>query len=207
MMRNGTICLGGFIVLLAAHLAGCAGQTPRSNFYMLSADAKPLAGMEGDCSDQAISVGSISWPRYLDQPLIVTRVGTHRLEGDEFNRWGGSLEDGFVRTVIKNLSEQLNSELVVSDRRSGHFSPVYRVEIIVHQLDGQLGETVTLDAKWSIVATASGELEAVKTSLIERAISAPGYEALVHEYSRAIAQLSEEIAVQLTRLCSAGPAR
>lgn len=207
MMRNRTVCLNALIVLLAAQLTGCAAQTPRSNFYMLSADANPLAGVEGSCGAQAISVGPVSWPRYLDQPRIVTRVGTNRLEEDEFNRWGGSLEDGFVRTVIKNLSQLLKSELVVSDRRSGHFSPVYRVEIIVHQLDGQLGETVTLDAKWSIIAATSGELEMVRTSLIQNNISAPGYEALVNAYSMAVAQLSEEIAGQLARLCTAGPAR
>ena len=62
-------------------------------------------GVAGNCSSQAISVGPVSWPRYLDQPRIVTRAGTNRLEANEFNRWGGSLEDDFVRTVIKNMSD------------------------------------------------------------------------------------------------------
>ncbi len=200
--RNGTTG-----ILLAILLAGCAGQSPRSNFYMLSADAKPRTGVAGNCSSQAISVGPVSWPRYLDQPRIVTRVGANRLEESEFNRWGGSLEDGFIRTLIKNMSRLLNSELVVNYRRSEHFAPAYRVEIVVNQFDGQIGENVTLDAKWSILAEVSGKLEMVKTSSISKNTSGPGYEALVNASSLAVAQLSEEIAAELDRLCAAEAAR
>ena len=207
MMGNRTEWCSGITVLLAVLLTGCAGQSPRSNFYMLSAEAIPTAGVTGNCSSHAISVGPVSWPRYLDQPRIVTRVGANRLEDTEFNRWGGSLEDSFVRTLIKNLSGLLNSELVVNYRRSEHFAPVYRVEIVVNQFDGQMGESVILDAKWSILAEASNKLEMVSTSTIQKDTSGPGYEAIVNASSLAVAQLSEEIAVQLDRLCAAVPAR
>ena len=194
-------------ILLAVLLAGCAGQTPRSSFYMLTADAAPLAGMAGNCSDQAISVGPVSWPRYLDQPRIVTRVGANRLDENEFHRWGGSLEDGFVRTLIRNLSKLLDSELVVNYRRSEHYSPVYLVEIAVNQFDGQLGKDVILDAKWSILAASSRKLEVVRTSSIQNVVSGPDYEALVNASSLAVAQLSEEIAAQLDRLCTVAAGR
>ena len=206
-MGNRTDWRCAITVLLAVWLAGCAGQTPRSNFYMLTADATSRTGLTGNCSAQAISVGPVSWPRYLDQPRIVTRVGTNRLDESEYNRWGGSLEDGFVRTLIKNLSNLLNSELVVNYRRSEHFSPVYRVEITVNQFDGQLGKDVILDVKWSILAEASRKLEVVRTSFIRKDISGPDYAALVNASSRAVAQLSEEIAAQLDRLCAAWTGR
>jgi len=207
MMGNRTELCCGITVFLAVLLAGCAGQSPRSNFYTLSADAKPLAGVAGNCSSRAISVGPVNWPRYLDQPRIVTRVGANRLEESEFDRWGGSLEDSFARTVIKNLSELLHSDLVVFYRRSEHFEPAYRVEIIVYQFDGQMGGNVTLDAKWSILAEASDKLEMVKASSIQKSTSGPGYESLVNASSLAVAQLSEEIAAQLARLCTAAPSR
>jgi len=190
-------------------LAGCAGQSPRVDFYLLSADARSMgdAGVAGKCSGQAISVGPISWPRYLDQPRIVTRAGTNRLEASEFNRWGGSLEDDFSRTVIRNLSSLLQSELVVNYRRSAHLAPVYRVEMDIQQFDGQLGGDVTLEAKWSIIAETSGELEKVATSTIQKSTSGSAYEALVNASSMAVAQLSEEIAAQLARVCAAAPSK
>jgi uncharacterized lipoprotein YmbA len=207
MMACKTGWRSGITVLLAVWLAGCAGQTPRSNFYLLSAEAKPAAGVQGNCSSQAISIGPVSWPRYLDQPRIVTRVGTNRLEEHEFNRWGGSLEDGFVRTLIKNLSSLLNSELVVNYRRSEHFAPVYRLEVVVNRFDGQLGGDVVLDAKWSIVTEMSNKLDLTRTSSIRENTSGPGFEDLVNASSLAIARMSEEIAMQLEQLCAAVPVR
>ena len=200
----------GIAALLAVLLlAGCAGQSPRVDFYLLSADAGSMgdASVAGKCSGQAISVGPISWPRYLDQPRIVTRAGTNRLEASEFNRWGGSLEDDFSRTVIRNLSSLLQSELVMSYRHSSRFAPVYRVEMDVQQFDGQLGGDVILDAKWSIIAETSGEFEKVATSTIQKSTSGSDYEALVNASSMAVAQLSEEIAAQLARVCAAAPSK
>ena len=207
MIGNKLQWSSGIAALLAVLLlAGCAGQSPRVDFYILSADAKP-AGLAGSCSGQAISVGPVSWPRYLDQPRIVTRAGANRLEASEFNRWGGSLEDDFSRMMIKNISNVLRSELVASHRDSRRFTPVYRVDMNVQQFDGQLGGDVMLDVKWSIVTAASGKLEMVTTSTIRQATSGPGYDAFVNASSLAIAQLSEEVAAQLASVCAAAPSK
>jgi len=184
-------------------LAGCAGKSPRVDFYVLSADARAVAGLAGSCSTQAISVGPVSWPRYLDQPRIITRAGTNRLEASEFNRWGGSLEDDFVRTAIENLSALLQSELVVNYRRSNNFSPAYRVEMNVLRFDGQLGGDVALDVKWGVINEATGNYELVTTSSIQKGTSGQDYDALVNASSIALAQLCEEIAAQLAQLCAA----
>jgi uncharacterized lipoprotein YmbA len=191
------------VLLAVLLLAGCAGNSPRVDFYVLSANAKAVTGVAGACSSQAISVGPVSWPRYLDQPRIVTRAGKNRLEASEFNRWGGSLEDDFVRTAIENLSALLQSELVVNYRRSNNFAPVYRVEMDVLRFDGKMGGDVALDVKWSVINEATGKYELVATSNIQKGTSAQGYEALVNASSMALAELSEEIAVQLAQLCAA----
>jgi uncharacterized lipoprotein YmbA len=203
--RTGTGWCGRLAVLLAVMLvAGCAGQTPRSSFYVLSAESGPLSGVAGSCSSQAISVGPVNWPRYLDQPRIVTRVGSNRLEENEFNRWSGSLEDDFVRITIENLSGLLQSELVVNYRRSSRYAPVYRVEMDVLRFDGALGGDVVLEVKWNVIAEATGKIELVTTSSIQKGTSGPDYEALVNASSMALAQLSEDIATQLAQLCAAG---
>ena len=199
--RSELKCVAAMLAVLL--LAGCAGISPRVDFYVLSADAKAVAGVAGSCSTQAISVGPVSWPRYLDQPRIITRAGTNRLEASEFNRWGGSLEDDFIRTAIENLSALLQSELIVNYRRSNNFSPAYRVEMDVLRFDGKMGGDVALDVKWGVINEATGKYELVTTSSIQRGASGQGYEALVNASSMALAELSEEIAVQLAQLCTA----
>jgi uncharacterized lipoprotein YmbA len=203
MMGTRTQLKSAAALLTVLLLAGCAGKSPRVDFYVLSADVSPVTGVAGSCSSQAISVGPVSWPRYLDQPRIVTRAGTNRLEASEFNRWGGSLEDDFVRTTIENLSGLLQSELVVNYRRSSHYAPAYRVEMDVLRFDGQLGGDVVLEVKWSVIAEATGKIVLVTTSSIQKVTSGPDYEALVNASSMALAQLSEELAVQLAQLCAA----
>ena len=200
-IRSELKCLAAMLAVLL--LAGCAGKSPRVDFYVLSADAKAVAGVAGSCSTQAISVGPVSWPRYLDQPRIITRAGTNRLEANEFNRWGGSLEDDFIRTTIENLSALLQSELVVNYRRSNNFSPAYRVEMVVLRFDGQLGGDVALDVKWGVINETTGKYELVTTSSIQRGTSGQDYDALVNASSMALSQLSEEIAAQLAQLCTA----
>lgn len=192
------------VLWLVVLLAGCAGMSPRVNFYVLTADAGLVTGVAGSCSSQAISVGPVNWPRYLDQPRIVTRVGSNRLEENEFNRWGGSLEDEFVRITIKNLSGLLQSELVVNYRRSSRYAPAYRVEMDVLRFDGALGGDVVLEVKWNVIAEATGKIELVTTSSIQKGTSGPDYEALVNASSTALAELSEEIATQLAQVCAAG---
>ena len=199
--RSELKCVAAMLAVLL--LAGCTGKSPRVDFYVLSADAKAVAGVAGSCSTQAISVGPVSWPRYLDQPRIITRAGTNRLQASEFNRWGGSLEDDFVRTAIENLSALLQSELVVNYRRSNNFSPVYRVEMVVLRFDGQLGGDVALDVKWGVINEATGKYELVTTSSIQKGTSGQDYDALVNASSMALSQLSEEIAAQLAQLCIA----
>jgi uncharacterized lipoprotein YmbA len=199
--RSELKCVAAMLAVLL--LAGCAGKSPRVDFYVLSADARAVAGLAGSCSTQAISVGPVSWPRYLDQPRIITRAGTNRLEASEFNRWGGSLEDDFVRTAIENLSALLQSELVVNYRRSNNFSPVYRVEMVVLRFDGQLGGDVALDVKWGVINEATGKYELVTTSSIQKGTSGQDYDALVNASSMALSQLSEEIAAQRAQLCTA----
>jgi len=190
------------VLLAMLLLAGCAGKSPRVDFYVLSADATAVTGTAASCSSQAISVGPVSWPRYLDQPRIVTRAGTNRLEANEFNRWGGSLEDDFVRTTIENLSALLQSELVVNYRRSSRYDPAHRVEMVVLRFDGQLSGDVVLEVKWNIISEATGKIVLVTTSIIRKTTSGPDYEALVTASSQALAQLSEEIAAQLASVCA-----
>jgi hypothetical protein len=125
------------------------------------------------------------------------------METSEFNRWGGSLEDDFVRTTIENLSALLQSELVVNYRRSSRYALAYRVEMDVLRFDGALGGDVLLDVKWNVIAEATGKIVLVTTSSIQKGTSGPGYEALVNASSMALAQLSEEIATQLAQLCAA----
>ena len=187
-------------------LTACAGKSPRVDFYTLSVADSPASspGTATSCSNTVIAVGPINWPRYLDQPRIVTRTGPNRLDFNEFHRWAGSLEDGFERALRKNLSGLLQSDLLVSNRQATRIKPGYRVGLDIEQFDGQLGGDVILDVRWAITATASGKLDSVHLSTIREATTGPDYEALVQASSVATARLGQEIAAELIKVCATG---
>ena len=187
-------------------LTACAGKSPRVDFYTLSVADSPASspGTATSCSNTVIAVGPINWPRYLDQPRIVTRTGPNRLDFNEFHRWAGSLEDGFERALRKNLSGLLQSDLLVSNRQATRIKPGYRVGLDIEQFDGQLGGDVILDVRWAITATASGKLDSVRLSTIREATTGPDYEALVQASSVATARLGQEIAAELIKVCATG---
>ncbi|MGD2137297.1 MAG: PqiC family protein [Gammaproteobacteria bacterium] len=192
--------------MTAQLLSGCTGTSPKVDFYTLTAD-NDMTGFPGAaqrCRSTPIDIGPISWPRYLDQPRIVTRASPNRLELDEFHRWGGSLQDDFQRVLIKDLSGLLQSERVGNFERTSRFKPDYRVVLEVRQFDGQLGGEVILDVRWGIIRHASGEVLVVKNSQLQEASPEPTHDALVNASSRAVAGLAREIAAALAGLCPAG---
>ena len=192
-------------LLVVMLLPGCAGKSPPVDFYTLST-AAPSADTSTagtPCSDTVIAIGPVNWPRYLDQPRIVTRTGPNRLGFDEFHRWAGSLSDDFERVLIKNLASQLQSELLVSNRRSARFNPAYRVELDIQQFDGELGGDVILDVKWVISATAAGTPGSTHSTTIRETTTGADYDALVSASSRATARLGQAIAAELSNVCPA----
>lgn len=196
-------CAGVAGVCTLMLVAGCASTSPKSDFYTLSTDSAAVAMPEAaqHCANTPVGIGPVTWPRYLDQPRIVTRPGPNRLAFDEFHRWGGSLQDDFERVLIRNLSQLLNSERVGNAEQSSRFKPDYLVQLDVRQFDGRLGGVVTLDVRWGIIRQGSGEAQVVKNSLLQETASDPTYDALVDASSRAVAGLAREIAVALAALC------
>ncbi len=197
--------LAGVVALTVMIVNGCAGTSPPVTFYTLGVDASISQSSPAGtaCSNKGIGVGPVSWPRYLDQPRIVTRTGPNTLGFDEFHRWGGTLQDDFKRVLIKNLSGMLQTNKITDFRKTLRYTPDYRVELDVRQFDGQLGGEVILDAAWVIVDQKTGKALGLYDSLVTKQISGLNYAALASASSLAVAGLSREITAELLKACSA----
>ena len=134
-------------MLFVMIVSGCAGTSPPVTFYTLDVNTSISQSSPAGtaCGGKAIAVGPVNWPRYLDQPRIVTRTGPNTLGFDEFHRWGGSLEDEFKRALIKNMSGLLPASTVMDFRLTLRHTPDYRVELGIKQFDGQLGGETILE--------------------------------------------------------------
>ncbi|WP_242475374.1 PqiC family protein [Thiohalocapsa halophila] len=131
-------------------LAGCA-TTPPSSFYTLT-PLPQAAGRAGDLGAGSIAVGlgPVTFPQFLDRPQIVTRDGANRLVVDEFHRWGGTVQDDFLRVWGENLAYLLGGSRVALFPSESRMPLDYRVLAQVLAFEGAADGNAVLRVRWSV---------------------------------------------------------
>jgi uncharacterized lipoprotein YmbA len=178
-------------VLVAAVAAGCATTTP-ARFYTLDSSATQPGA---PALDFGVLVGPVSVPASVDRPQFVVQVAPNRVEVDEFNRWAAPLGESIARAVAGDLAVLLGTP-DVAVAPFANFDPAYRVTINVQRFDSLPGDSVLLEAVWAVRKTAGGEKRAGRTSARE-AVAGDGFGALAAAHSRALTQLSGDIAAAI----------
>jgi hypothetical protein len=192
------ILLLGFV----AAAVGCAGS-PHSKFYTLSplattAEVKTSKSIPG--RELAIGVGPVRLPQYLMRKEIVTRTEENRIDLAEFDLWGGTLQDDFLRSLMENLNLLLADDRVSLFPWPGTGTVDHRVGVEVSRFDGNLGGDVVLIATWTIREGRGNKVVRIRTSRIQEPAGAKSYEGMVAGMSRALARLSREISEEIKTL-------
>jgi uncharacterized lipoprotein YmbA len=182
---------------LAALVAGC-GTSPPSRFYTLDSTAKTLSTAS---ADYAVLVGPVTVPSVVDRPEFVVLVAPNRVEIDQFNRWAAPLAEGIARTVADDLATLLGTSEVAT-APFANFDADYRVTINVQRFESSPGQSVRLDAVWSVRRVADGQTRSGRSEAQEAA-TGEGFDALAAAHSRAVAKLSGEIATAIGALVAA----
>ena len=178
--------------LLVAILVGCGGS-PDSRFYTLGGGAIPASDRnEKATAEYIIAVGPVSLPESVDRPQIVVRVGPNQVAIMEQHRWAAPLGSEISRVLAEDLAQLLGNRLVSSyEQNTAH--PDIQVLVDLQRFDSTLGETVTIDALWSVRRSLNGQPKTGR-SVIQEPAGGEGYDALVAAHSRALAKVSREIA-------------
>jgi len=191
-----TILMSGVFLLVAG---GCGASTQSSSFYTLSSIVKSETKTNVAKAGQgmAIGIGPIKFPEYLEGSQIVTRTGRNSLELAEFHRWAGSLKKDFLRILAENLSILLSTDSVFLYPWRKSVPIDYQIVVEVFQLDGRPGENVLLVACWNIFSGDGKEVFLTRKSSFREPTGAGGYDAFVAAESRALANLSRDIALEI----------
>jgi uncharacterized lipoprotein YmbA len=192
------IALGWLLMVIA----GCAGITAPSRFYVLSSlpgsgDRAPVSANENII---AIGIGPVEVAQYLDRPQIVTRVSPNELKIAEFDKWAEPLKDSFSRVLAENISSLLRKAPVAVLPWRGSKPIDYRVEVEVIVLDGSLGGNASLVARWAIFGEDDRKMILSRKSSFSEPVNGQNYEAFVSAQSRAVAGLSYEIAEAIKKI-------
>ncbi|MBK1644926.1 hypothetical protein CKO25_09735 [Thiocapsa imhoffii] len=181
-------------------LIGCA-TSPPSSFYTLT--AMSAMGDTGGPPSPSFSVGlgPVSFPQFLDRPQIVRRDAGNRLEIDEFHRWGGTIQDDFLRVWIENMSELLGTTRVFAFPNDVRYPLDFRVLVDVLAFEGTGDDHALLRVRWIVLAHQTEEILLVEDTGYRRQLAEPRDEgALIAAMSAVLADFSRDVAATLTRL-------
>ena len=133
-------------------------------------------------------------PEYLLRPQIVLRNDVNEITFEEYHRWAEPLHGNFSRVLAENLSLLVRTSRVAlyPGYKTVDFS--YQIVIDVIRMDAGSGRQIDLTARWSILDMHNKKLLTTSKTLIIEPLYEDGYRAIVAAHSRAISQLSSEIA-------------
>jgi uncharacterized lipoprotein YmbA len=183
------------LAIAAISLGGCVrSQTPR--FYTLSPmqPDEVISRRESPAQNAVVGIGPVTLADYLDQTDMLTRTGDNQLMKAEYDRWAGSFKNDFVNVLAENIGFLVPTERIYLYPWRGSVPIGYQVALEVVRCDGRLGDSATLEARWSVFDGPEKKLLTMRRSSIHEPVTGPGYPALVAAQSRAVAKLSREIA-------------
>jgi len=190
-VRYGYLCSAAVLLTLSS-LTGCA-SSPSETYYTLSAGAA-VNGTTASSSEPAysIAVGPITLPEVVDRPQLVLRAGPNEVVIVELHRWAGPLRSEIPRIIADNLAAYLNVKRVAAYPQSAGDNADYRVLVDIQRFDSTMGESVTIDALWTVKRVSDGIFRTGRSTARESS-SGGTYEGLVAAHSRALATISREI--------------
>jgi len=190
-------------IFLTLVLAGClGGQSPPTNFYMLSPLSPSPAGKSAASAEARIHIGleTVVIPEYLNRNEIVLNLDNTIYQFAEFNQWAEPLDANLTRVLEENLTNLLQDDLVEVFMASESSIPLdYRLEVDVLRLDGNLGDQVRLLVQWALLETEEDDLILMRRSKYQTSVSDETVKELVLEKSRVVENLSRDMAAAIKK--------
>ena len=182
------------LAIAAIFLGGCRSQSPR--FYALSPiqEDQVISKRQSPAQNAVIGIGPVKLADYLDQSMLVTRTSDNEAVKAQFDRWVGSFKDNFINVLADNIGTLLSTDQIYLYPWRLSVPIDYQVILDIVRCDGRLGDAAYLEVRWSILGGPGKKLLKTNRSSIREPVTGPDYGALVAAQSRAVGQLSQEIA-------------
>ena len=186
------------IIILTLALAGClGGQSPPTNFYLLSPLSSSPAETAPASAEGRVHIGleTVIIPEYLNRNEIILNLDNTIYQLAEFNQWAEPLDDNLTRVLEENLTRLLQGQSIEVLLASDSSIPLdYRLEVDVLRLDGNLADQVTLIVQWALLEAEEDTLIVLRRSQYQEPAADGTVKALVLAQSRTIDNLGRDIA-------------
>ena len=178
------------ITFIAVFAVGCASAPSR--FYTLNSTAR---GDGTSAAQYAVVVGPVTVPTEVDRPQFTVQAAPNRVAVDEFNRWAEPLNENIARVVAADLAALLGTPRVAAVSLA-NFNPAWRVTLDIQRFESVPGKSAQIEALWVVRQSAGGISLSGRTTAREP-VADKSFDALAAAHSRALAQVSRDIAAAI----------
>ena len=194
LLRN--VCVTIFVVTMM--LTAC-GRTPPAKFYTLQPAERAALG-NSISRDVALAVGPVAIPAAMDRAEIVTHDADNAVSFSEFHRWAGPLQESIASVLAQNIGSLLETERITPFTKENIFQASHRVVININRYESRLSKEFLLNATWSIKDLEGRKPLLIHNSIIREPLTSANYEELVAAQSKALAELSQQIAAGIVEV-------
>ena len=188
-----------YILLLtvALNFLACSSTPVNTEYFTLHAKS----GWDESVSLNktfALGVGPVILPESLDAPGIVTLAEKNQLNISTRRLWAGDLKKSVTRVIADNISEITAMPQVWSHPWDGRQRPEKQVAVVVEQLQGALGGTVVLKAKWRVLESYGNTSLGVYAEQFSVETRGKGY----GDYAVAVNDLMNQLSLRIAKTLS-----
>lgn len=184
------------LLALLTLLTGCSpfADSEETRFYALSALAASPQPSVSNARQLRLGIGPVRLPRLLKHPQMITRKTPYEINLSETHQWGGSLKEDVTHVIADNIARLLATKKIEQFPWKQRFKPDYQIRIKIQQLDGALGGTATLKARWWLRVANAGTDQLAEHSHYTVTVDGNDYASYVAALSQLLEKLSVEIA-------------
>jgi len=142
----------------------------------------------------------VRFPAFLDRPQIVARTTHNQLRVDEFHRWGGSLEDDFLRVLSENLGQLLGTSRILVEPAEVRFPLDFRVVADVLKFEGTPEGDALFKVRWGILDAHMLQALVIRDDTYRSRAASSKPRAMVAALSETLSAFSRDVAEQLRGL-------
>jgi uncharacterized protein len=200
-MKNNSLraVLGGVLLCLCS---ACSSPLQIKQYYTLHSIAEAEAAAPVSIAG-GLGIGPVELPEALSGINIVSLVGEQRVDKSPEHLWAGDLQRAISRVLADNLSHQLALDDVSPFPWDTRHRPEKQISVLIEELQGELGQQVTLVAKWSLYDEQGLHLVQVGRQRFSAATGDASYASYVAAINQVINQFSLKLEAQVRQHWSA----
>lgn len=178
---------------LLGTLAGCFQGQPVQQYTLTSEPPLP-ALHQMTAPTMTVLIGPVKVASYLDQPRMVKRYGTTRIDSIPGHQWAGNLADMISNKLVADIGDLLQPAPVYTYPGTVILSRGKRVTIDILRFEGTDDKNATIEARWTLFDLGEKTIIKTRTSRFQVPLTDDSYEALATSLSQGLTRLGQEIA-------------